>query len=179
MARARAQSSIHAPRMAPIPPAVSYTHLSYTDRNGLPNAVSDRPRRDGHGSGNPPPADAEYPAEPGRRGSDRVTATRRWSARAEQEIQSLSNQIGSRPDPDLESFAARFAQLEQNLAAIADRLDSLEQNVVALGQQASESRDRVEADIRQIENQLAEHTATLESSRTAEMCIRDRSRWAA
>jgi ElaB/YqjD/DUF883 family membrane-anchored ribosome-binding protein len=79
----------------------------------------------------------------------------------------LSNQIGSRPDPDLESFAARFAQLEQNLAAIADRLDSLEQNVVALGQQASESRDRVEADIRQIENQLAEHTATLESSRTA------------
>ena len=79
----------------------------------------------------------------------------------------MSNTIGSRLDPDMESFAARFAQLEQSLAAIADRLGSLEQNLATLGQQASESRDRMEADIRRIESQLAEHATTLASSRTA------------
>ena len=79
----------------------------------------------------------------------------------------MSDPIGSRLDPDLESLAARFAQLEQSLAAMADRLGRLEQIVGALGKQASESRDRVEADIRRIENQLVEHTATLEFSRTA------------
>ncbi|MGA2274708.1 MAG: hypothetical protein ABSH00_14220 [Bryobacteraceae bacterium] len=79
----------------------------------------------------------------------------------------MSDPIGSRLDPDLESLAARFAQLEQSLAAMADRLGRLEQIVGALGKQASESRDRVEADIRQIGNQLAQHAATLESSRTA------------
>jgi len=85
----------------------------------------------------------------------------------EQEVQSLIDQIGSRPTPDVESFAARFAQLEQSLAAIADRLGRLEQNVVALDEQAAESRDRVESDIRRIENQLVAHASILESSRTA------------
>lgn len=79
----------------------------------------------------------------------------------------MSGHIGSRPDSDIESFAARFAQLEETLAAIVGRLDRLEQNVAALGEQASESGDRAEADIRRIESQLAEHTATLASSRTA------------
>ena len=79
----------------------------------------------------------------------------------------MSDPIGSRLDPDLESLATRFARLEQSLAAIADRLGRLEQNVGALGKQASESRDRVEADIGRIRNQLEEQAATLESSRTA------------
>ena len=64
-------------------------------------------------------------------------------------------------------MAARFAQLEQGLAAIAGRLDKLEQNVAALAEQASESRVRVEADIRRIENQLDQHSATLAYSCTA------------
>jgi uncharacterized protein involved in exopolysaccharide biosynthesis len=79
----------------------------------------------------------------------------------------LSNSIGSRPVPDLESFAARLAQLEQSLAAVADRLGRLEQNVAGLAAQASESRDRVEADIRRIESQMAERAAILASSRAA------------
>ncbi|HEY1219382.1 MAG: hypothetical protein ABSE42_05285 [Bryobacteraceae bacterium] len=79
----------------------------------------------------------------------------------------MSNQIGSRPDPDLAAFTAQVGQLEQDLAAIALRLARLEQSIAALGKQASESRDRVEADIGRIRNQLEEQAATLESSRTA------------
>ena len=121
----------------------------------------------GLGSGNPLPADAEYPAEPDRRGNGRLAATRKQSARTEQEFQSLSDQIGSRRDPDIEWLDVRLAQLEQSLAAITDRLDRFEQHVAALAEQASESQNRVEADIRRNENQLAEHTAVLESYRTA------------
>lgn len=79
----------------------------------------------------------------------------------------MSDQIGSRPDPDIEWLDARFAQLERSLAAIMDRLDRLEQNVAALTGQASELQNRVEADIQRNEKQLAEHAAILESSRTA------------
>ncbi|MGB7761990.1 MAG: hypothetical protein WBL61_19315 [Bryobacteraceae bacterium] len=79
----------------------------------------------------------------------------------------MNDQIGSRPDPDLESFAARFEQFEQDLAAIALRLARAEQHIAALGKQASESRDRVEADIRRIERQVEEQTAILDSSRAA------------
>ena len=79
----------------------------------------------------------------------------------------MSDQIGSRRDPDIEWLDVRLAQLEQSLAAITDRLDRFEQHVAALAEQASESQNRVEADIRRNENQLAEHTAVLESYRTA------------
>jgi len=79
----------------------------------------------------------------------------------------LSDQIGSRPDSDLASFAARFAQLEQTLAAVVRRLDCLEKSVATLGEYVGESRDRAEAGIRQIEHQLDQHAATLASSRTA------------
>lgn len=75
----------------------------------------------------------------------------------------MSDQVGSRPDPDLESLDARLAQLEQSMAAITDRLDRLEQNVAAFAGQAPGG----EADIRRIEHQLAEHAAVLASSRTA------------
>jgi len=79
----------------------------------------------------------------------------------------LSDQSGSRPDTELESFAARFAQIEQSLVAIADRLGRLEQSVAAVVEQVSESRDRMEADTERIERRLAEYAATLASSRTA------------
>lgn len=79
----------------------------------------------------------------------------------------MSDQIGSRPDSDLGSFAARFAHFEQTLAAVVGRLDCLEKSLATLGGQLVESRDRAEADIRQIEHQLDQHAATLASSRTA------------
>jgi uncharacterized coiled-coil protein SlyX len=79
----------------------------------------------------------------------------------------LSDQIGSTPGRDLESFAARLAQLEHSLAAIAGRIGGLERNVAALGKQVFESQDRVEADVRRIQSQLEEQTATLASSRAA------------
>jgi len=78
----------------------------------------------------------------------------------------LSNQIGSSLDPDIAFLVARFAQLEQTLAAIGDRLGRLEQSVATLGQQAPELRDRMEEDMRRIESQLAEQSAALASSRT-------------
>ncbi|MFY9723948.1 MAG: protein kinase [Bryobacteraceae bacterium] len=152
--------------------------------------------------------------------SEHLAAVNERSSRAEQDIQSLNDQVGSRLIPKLESLAERFTQFEQSLSSIADRLGSLEQNVAALGdrvakanteaaerftqvegavssirdrlmrvdgqvppivsrlqqlearvetanQQASEARDRVAADIVQLETQLKEHAAALESSRTA------------
>ncbi len=79
----------------------------------------------------------------------------------------MSNQIGSSLDPDIAFLVARFAQLEQTLAAIGDRLGRLEQSVATLGQQAPELRDRMEEDMRRIESQVAEQSAALASSRTA------------
>jgi len=152
--------------------------------------------------------------------SENLASADERSARAEQEIQSLNDQIGSRLGPSLESFAERFTQLEQSLTGIADRLGSLEQNVAVLGDQAGKAnaetaerftrvertvssvRDRVihiddqvpslaarlqhleagvdasnqralearelaAADIAQLEAQLKEHAAAIESSRTA------------
>jgi len=107
-------------------------------------------------------------AESGHRASGQLAATHKQSARAKREVQPLNDPIGSRPGADLESVAARFAQLEQSLAAVADWLGSLERNVAALAGQASESRDLVGADIRRIENQLTERAAALGSSRTAD-----------
>ena len=79
----------------------------------------------------------------------------------------MNNQTGSRSDSEIESFAARFAQLEQGLAAVMDRLGKLEQNVAALGGQAAQSRERVEMDLRRMDGQLKVYAATLESSRAA------------
>ncbi|MGB9456213.1 MAG: hypothetical protein WCB12_09230 [Bryobacteraceae bacterium] len=77
----------------------------------------------------------------------------------------MSNQIASRPGPDLELLATRFAQIEESLGAIADRLGRLEQT--ALGEQASVWRNRADADSRRMENQLKELTAAIESSSAA------------
>ncbi|MGD0669853.1 MAG: hypothetical protein ABSB23_20125 [Bryobacteraceae bacterium] len=79
----------------------------------------------------------------------------------------MSNQIASRPGPDLELLATRFAQIEESLGAIADRLGRLEQNAAALGEQASVWRNRADMDSRRMENQLKELTAAIECSRAA------------
>jgi predicted nucleic acid-binding Zn-ribbon protein len=68
--------------------------------------------------------------------SEQLAASHERSARAEQEIQSLNESIGSRLGPSLESFAGRLAQLEQTLTGISGRLDSLEQGLVTLSDQA-------------------------------------------
>ncbi len=79
----------------------------------------------------------------------------------------LSDQIGSRLGSDLELFATRLAQIEESLGAIARRLGRLEQNVAALGEQASEWRNRADADTRHMEHQLTELTSAIESSHAA------------
>ena len=79
----------------------------------------------------------------------------------------MNDQIGSRPGPSIESLIARLAQLEQSLGVITERLGGLERSVAGLVEQASESRERVEAGIWRIEKQLKEHAAALASSRSA------------
>ena len=61
--------------------------------------------------------------------SGQLTATHERSARAEQEIQSLNEHIGTRLVPNLEAFALRFTQLEQSFAAVSNRLGGLEEKV--------------------------------------------------
>jgi len=87
---------------------------------------------------------------------EQMAAAHERAGRAEQQIQSLHDRIGSEVGPNLESLSARLAQLEHELPGIAERLGNLEQGTASLAEQAGKANADVAERFTQWERTIGE-----------------------